>query len=187
MNAIKERITSISGIPLEHIQSVLKIDPSSPSGLSWLPRNKKSNAQKDSKCGYVSIDKKSGYKTLKVSVVVNKKIITMRCSRIILLLANSYLTIGKRIDHIDGNSLNNNLENLREVTIFQNGHNSKISKNNKSGYKGISWNKKSKKWRVQIAANGKYHYFGLYENKEDAIKVAIEARKKLHGEFGRDK
>ena len=40
---------------------------------------------------------------------------------------------------------------------------------------------------MQMVANGKYHYFGLYENKEDAIKVSIEARKKLHGEFGRDK
>lgn len=187
MNAIKERVTSISGIPLEHIQSILKIDPSSPSGLSWLPRNKKSNAQKDSKCGYVGIGKKSGYKTLKVSVVVNKKIITMRCSRIILLLANGYLTIGKRIDHIDGNSLNNNLENLREVTACQNAHNSKISKINTSGNKGIFWNKKNKKWQVQITENGKHHYFGLYENKEEAIQVCIAARAKLHGEFGRDK
>jgi hypothetical protein len=35
--------------------------------------------------------------------------------------------------------------------------------------------------------HGKEHYFGMYVNKEDAIKVAIAARKKLHGEFGRDK
>ena len=39
---------------------------------------------------------------------------------------------------------------------------------------------------VRINANGKSYYFGTYVNKEDAIKVAIAARKKLHGEFGRD-
>jgi hypothetical protein len=39
---------------------------------------------------------------------------------------------------------------------------------------------------VRIRLNGKEHYFGLYANKKEAIKVAIASRKKLHGEFGRD-
>jgi hypothetical protein len=43
------------------------------------------------------------------------------------------------------------------------------------------------KWYVAIKLNGKAYYFGTYQNKEDAVKVAIEARKKLHGTFGRDK
>ena len=33
-----KKLKSIKGIPLSYIQSILKIDPSSPSGLSWLPR-----------------------------------------------------------------------------------------------------------------------------------------------------
>jgi len=185
MNAIKERITSISGIPLEHIQSILKIDPSSPSGLMWIPRELHFN-QKD-KCGTVRIGKKDGYRRFTVTITYDKKQYTVTCSKIIFLLANGFLTEGKYIDHIDCNSLNNKIENLREVTACQNGHNSKISKINTSGNKGITWNKKNKKWLVQMVANGKFHYFGLYENKEEAIQVCIAARAKLHGEFGRDK
>jgi hypothetical protein len=39
---------------------------------------------------------------------------------------------------------------------------------------------------VRIRLNGKLYNFGLHEKLEDAIKVATEARNKLHGEFGRD-
>jgi hypothetical protein len=43
------------------------------------------------------------------------------------------------------------------------------------------------KWYAVIKLNGKAHYFGTYQNKEEAVKVSIEARKKIHGEFARDK
>jgi 5-methylcytosine-specific restriction endonuclease McrA len=183
---MEERVTSIRGVPLEHLQLLFKIDPDSPSGLSWLPRDKKGNAQKDSKCGAVSIRKNCEYKSWNVGVIVNKKTLTMKCSRIILLLSNGYLTIGKMVDHIDGNSLNNNLENLREVTSCQNCHNRKIAKNNTSGNKGVYWYKQINKWNVRINLKGKNYSFGYYENLEEAIKVAIAARAKLHGEFGRN-
>jgi hypothetical protein len=65
-------------------------------------------------------------------------------------------------------------------------HNSKVPKNNTSGHKGIFWHKASGKWEVRIRLNGKLQNFGLHEKLEDAIEVAIAARKKLHGEFGRD-
>jgi len=182
---MEERVTEINGIPLNHIQSVLKIDPNSPSGLSWLPRDKKSNGQKDYKCGSVRIEP-FGYKSYKLSITYNKKQFTISCSRIVFFLANGFFTKGKMIDHIDGDSLNNKLENLREATRSQNAQNSKIAKNNTSGHKGVSWHKKTGKWAVKVRLKGKHIYLGVYKNLEDAIKVAIEARKKFHGEFGRD-
>jgi hypothetical protein len=93
----------------------------------------------------------------------------------------------KEVDHIDGNSLNNNPLNLRETNRFQNSYNSKLRKNNTSGHKGICWYASKSKWVVRIRKNGKNHFLGLFANKEDAIKTSIEARKKLHGTFGRDK
>lgn len=50
----------------------------------------------------------------------------------------------KQIDHINGNGLDNRRMNLRIVTASQNNHNSRIRKDNTSGYKGIYWDKKKK-------------------------------------------
>jgi hypothetical protein len=50
----------------------------------------------------------------------------------------------KYIDHIDNDRTNNNVNNLRWVTIQENNFNQSISKNNISGFKGIRWHKKKK-------------------------------------------
>ena len=184
-----KKLSSIRGIPLEYIQSMLKIDEDSPSGLTWLPRDdveEKWNSRYANKNAGCKVTNASGYKKWNVQVTYNDKKNTLLCSRIIFLLHNGYLTKDKEIDHADGNSLNNKINNLRESTRDQNQHNAKLQKNNKSGVKGVSWNVKSKKWRVTIMVNKKRYNFGLYEKLEDAIKVAIEARKKLHGEFMRN-
>jgi hypothetical protein len=180
-----KKLKSIQGIPLEYIRSVVKIDSNSLSGLTWLSRENKKFKFDNNHAGCKKT-KEYGYQRWVISLNYNKKKYALQSSRIVFLLHHGYLTKGKCIDHIDNNSLNNKIENLRECTITQNNHNTKLRKNNTSGHKGVTWCKKAKKWKVAINANGKYHYFGLYVNLEDAIKVAIEARKKLHGKFGRD-
>ena len=114
------------------------------------------------------------------------KYMSFKCSNIILLLHNGYLTKNMCVQHVDHNPFNNNPNNLRECTRSQNQHNSKLSKRNTSGCKSIYWIKNKSKWRVRININRKSYYFGTYINKYDAIKASIEARKKLHGEFGRN-
>jgi hypothetical protein len=184
-----KKLKSIKGISLKYIQSILKIDPDSPSGLTWLFRP---NAPKQWNIRYANnpagyeCTNQNGYRKLELKITYNDKTKNFSASRVIFLLHNGYLTKGKCIDHIDNNSLNNDIKNLREGTISQNGHNSKLRKDNTSGHKNVLWCKKIKKWGVQIELNCKIHYFGYFDNKEDAIKVAIAARKKLHGEFGRD-
>ena len=180
------RQASIRGIPLEYIQSVLRIDRNSPSGLSWLPRQDMKFNFGDQSAGSVNTYKKKNYSSWKVNVAFNGSSHSLKCSRVIFLLEFGRLSENKIIDHIDGNPLNNKVENLRESTRNQNNQNSRRPKTNTSGHKGVYWDKKSGKWRVLIFANGKFHHFGFYEDKEEAIRVAIEARKKLHGEFGRD-
>ena len=84
----------------------------------------------------------------------------------------------QEIDHIDGNSLNNRIENLRAVTPKQNSENRKsANKNSKSGEKGVSWAKNVKKWRAQIQNNGKVKNLGFYENIEEARAARIAAEK----------
>lgn len=89
------------------------------------------------------------------------------------------------IDHIDGNKLNNAIENLRECTNRQNLYNSKIPTHNTSGIKGVNWHKSSNKWMVRLSIDGKPKYIGQFEDLELAELVIIEARNKFYGEFAR--
>ena len=179
------KTASIQGVPLEYIQSILKIDDNSPSGLSWLVDRKNGKSKRLTFAG--CIVKYKNYKSWRINLYYQNKSIVLKCSRIIFLLHKGYLAKNKNIDHIDGNPLNNRVENLREATDYENNQNSKLPKNNTSGIKGVYWDKKSKKWRVMMYAYGKNHYFGFFESYDEAVKVAMDARKKLHGEFGRDK
>ena len=183
-----QRINSINGISLEFIQSVLKIDENSPTGLTWLPRNSPQwNGKHANKtAGYKEISKKDGYTCFRVTVTYNEKSFSLLCSRIIFLLHNHYLTDGKTIDHIDGNSLNNKISNLREVTILENSYNRKQPSNNTSGDSGVSWCEASKSWMVRIGYKKERKYFGCFKDKNDAIKFNLETRKKLYGKFNRD-
>jgi len=101
--------------------------------------------------------------------------------RLIFLYHHGYLP--EYIDHIDGNSLNNKIENLRQCTFSQNLHNSKLQTNNTSGVKGVSFSKADNKWRARIQVNGESHFLGQYSNIDDAERVVKNIRVKLHKEF----
>jgi len=92
----------------------------------------------------------------------------------------------KLVDHINGDKADNRIKNLRLVTNQQNLFNkSSLSKRNFSGFTGVFWNKKARKWQSGIWCNVKNIYLGLYSNKEDAIKARKEAEIKYYGEFRR--
>lgn len=90
-------------------------------------------------------------------------------------------------DHIDGNTLKCTEDNLRPATYSQNNQNRKLSKVNKSGYKGVSWNKVNKKWEANIKYNGKTIYLGYYDDPKDAHKAYCEKAKELFGAYARFK
>ena len=92
----------------------------------------------------------------------------------------------KHIDHINGDPLDNRIENLREATIQQNGCNRGKNKNNSSGYKGVTWHKANKKWLAQIMHNGKNIYLGCFDLLEDAAEAYQAKAKELHGEYYHD-
>lgn len=88
------------------------------------------------------------------------------------------------VDHIDGNRLNNQRSNLRLATSSQNKCNRGPRKDNKSGFKGVSLHKQTKKWSARIKTPyGKYLSLGLYHNKFDAAKAYNKAAMRYHGEF----
>jgi len=89
------------------------------------------------------------------------------------------------LDHIDGDQLNNRIENLRPVTNSQNQMNMKIPKDNTSGIKGVSWNKKENKWVGQVWKNGKNYRTKYFKDKNECANAVGKLREELHKNFAR--
>ena len=75
---------------------------------------------------------------------------------------------GMDTDHGDTDRLNNQKYNLRVCTRSQNKMNTKKRAGNKSGFKGVSWNKQRSKWESYISVNSKKKNLGLFNHKADA-------------------
>lgn len=89
------------------------------------------------------------------------------------------------LDHIDGNQLNNRIENLRPITVSQNQRNTKLRKDSTSGIKGVSWRKQSNKWCGQVWHKRKLYRTPMFKNKDECAAAVAELRQSLHGEFAR--
>lgn len=83
------------------------------------------------------------------------------------------------VDHINRDRSDNRWENLRAVTRSENNHNLGMSRRNKSGHKGVHWDKARGKWLVNIRADGKTHHIGRYDDLETATD-AYRAAKSIH-------
>jgi len=79
------------------------------------------------------------------------------------------------IDHINGVTNDNRIDNLRMVSSGENSRNMKIPSSNTSGTVGVSFNKQSKKWRANIWVNNKQKSVGVYKTKEEAIEARLNA------------
>ena len=109
------------------------------------------------------------------TIKFNKKI--YKLSRIVFKAHNNDWNItdsskNNQIDHININSLDNRIENLRILTSQQNQWNTKA--------KGYSWSKKHKKWRVRIGIDNKRICLGLFDNEEDASIAYLNAKEVYH-------
>ena len=87
------------------------------------------------------------------------------------------------VDHIDNNKQNNHILNLRYATHSENAQNRKISTNNKSGTKGVGYNKSANKWKAHISIDGIYIFLGYFDNIEDAIQARIIKANQIFGVY----
>jgi hypothetical protein len=75
----------------------------------------------------------------------------------------------KFIDHMDLNKSNNKIANLRLVTKSENGLNTLLPSNNKTGVVGVHYCNTTQKFVAQIKVNNQPRHLGRFENIEDAI------------------
>lgn len=127
---------------------------------------------KETSIGY--IEKSNGYKRFTLN---GKK---YYYHRFIWELHFGNIPEGFEIDHINRDRLDNKIENLRLVSHQDNNKNKGLNTNNKSGFKGVCWDKRSQKWYSYIMIDGKHKYLGLFENIQDANSARLEANK-LYG------
>lgn len=87
-----------------------------------------------------------------------------------------------QVDHINRNKLDNRKTNLRMVSQFENSLNKNIRIDNSSGVTGISWDRKNKKWKVQITKDGRNFWIGRFFSLEEAKKARKIAETEYFGE-----
>ena len=113
------------------------------------------------------------YGSLNLKLYLNKK--SLHCPRAVLYIRKDGTTSsqflsrlilnapkGTVVDHINRDTLDNRKENLRVTNYSNNVRNSRIYSTNKSGYRGVSWDKFYNKWRAQITVNRKNIVLGFF-------------------------
>ena len=162
---------------LNYLKEYVELDPSIPHGL----RRKKSNIQFTGKpCGCKDGWKSSQYYHFTLN---GKKYYN---HRVIYAIHHNISDFeGKFVDHIDGDKLNNNINNLRLATTSENKLNAGRQKNNTSGYKNININKraKSKPYRCEFDFQSKRIQIGTFATIEEAVEARDCYIKKLAKDF----
>lgn len=87
------------------------------------------------------------------------------------------------VDHRDRDGLNNQKFNLRESDKRGNASNSKVRSDSASGIKGVRWDKRVKKWAVQITVERKQKWIGYFLDLDSASSAYDKAARAFHGEF----
>ena len=92
---------------------------------------------------------------------------------------------GQSVDHVDMNKLNNTKSNLRLATKAQNAYNVGTRSDNKSGYKGVSFDSSRGLWFAQIKFGPHQKKLGRFKTKDAAARVYDAWAREAHGEFAR--
>jgi len=122
--------------------------------------------------GWISVENKAnrsgGYCTVRYQ---GRQI---RYHRIVYILVNGdILDDTLVIDHIDGDKLNNAIDNLRLCSNRDNLLNK--SKHRTTGVRGCYFHKQKKKWQVQIRIGSKQVSLGYYKTAELAMAIYFKA------------
>lgn len=173
---------------VDFLRECFELSEHSPSGLVWKERPlrhfKTSRGWRVSNTKHAG--KSAGTRSEDVDfrywfVKVSQNRFAAHC--IVYALVNNDADLsGYEIDHIDRDRENNSPVNLRKVTASQNQMNRRKQKNNKSGSVGVSFVRRSNKWRADIHKQGKQFFLGFFQTKEQAIAARKEATLTLHGQ-----
>lgn len=84
------------------------------------------------------------------------------------------------IDHKNGVGDDNRIANLREATVSENHQYLAKSARNTSGFVGVSWHSRRRKWQAQICIKGIRFCLGFFDSADTAYSEYIVAKARLH-------
>jgi hypothetical protein len=87
----------------------------------------------------------------------------------------------RQVDHINGDRLDNRRVNLRVVTEQENKRGYRTARAS-SGHRGVVWDKRNQRWRVQVQRNKRAYHGGRYDDLADAVRAAEELRRRVLGD-----
>ncbi len=154
-------------IPLTRLRDILEYNPESGEFVWRVSLN--SRAPVGSIAGTIQ---PSGYIRIKINGV------RFMAHRLAWLWVNGIDPVCE-IDHINRVRSDNRIGNLREASGKQNKENQSLRVDNTSGHKGVHWDKAREKWMVFVGHHRKFKYLGRYNDLNEAIAVADDARRKL--------
>jgi hypothetical protein len=143
-------------------------------GFLYWRVNKGPKAQKGSRAGAVNTE---GYWLVGIN---RKKYLAHRL--IWVMHGNSPVAL---LDHINGDRLDNRIENLREADPGINMRNMRIRKDSTSGVKGVSQIRNTGRWTGQVWHKGQLYRTRLFDCKHECAAAVRKLRESLHGEFSR--
>lgn len=122
---------------------------------------------------------KIGYKNSKGYIQIRLDDVLYMAHRLAWLYVHGEFPTNQ-IDHINRIKDDNRIANLRIVTNAENHQNMPVRKDSKTGFEGVSFSSREKRWRAYITANKKRYELGLFKDINDAIRVRGEAKLRLH-------
>ena len=137
----------------------------------------------------IDFDKKEEVSKYKIYVRINGNkryaVLTYKGRKIFLhrfllgIYHNDY-KLENTVDHINGDSLDNRIANLRICSQTDN------SKNNRGKHAvvGVGWLKVNKKWTARIMSNYKGIHLGNFNTYEEAVLARLKKEKEICGEYG---
>lgn len=108
---------------------------------------------------------------------------TRRMHRIIYQMKFGHIARTDEIDHIDVDSLNNQLSNLRKVDRKNNSKNRRGNRGSYSRFKGVYWDSRGEKFIAEISLDGKKHYLGSSNDEIVCAKKYNDKAKELFGDY----
>lgn len=125
----------------------------------------------------------NGYAYCNDKVKLHKLYKTRRMHRIIYQMKFGTIQRTDEIDHIDIDSLNNQLSNLRKVDRSNNSKNRKGNRGSYSRFKGVTWDSRGKKFIAEISIDGKRHYLGSSNDEKVCAQKYNDKALELFGDY----